>query len=194
MSILQGLPPTTDLGDGITQIRLPMAGNPMRYINGYLVENDDGPALIDCGWKADDVFAALEAGLASCGYAIRDVRRLLVTHFHMDHYGLAGRLLAAGVPEMAMHAQDWEVLEEREQIDEDAVIDAWLARNGLHVEPEDDDQYQRYDLAKPTRLIEDGEKIGRLRALWTPGHRPGTCASSTRCPGARSPATTCSTR
>ena len=173
MSILQGLPPTTDLGDGITQIRLPMAGNPMRYINGYLVENDDGPALIDCGWKADDVFATLEAGLASCGYAIRDVRRLLVTHFHMDHYGLAGRLLAAGVPEMAMHAQDWEVLEEREQIDEDAVIDAWLARNGLHVEPEDDDQYQRYDLAKPTRLIEDGEKIGRLRALWTPGHSPG---------------------
>jgi hypothetical protein len=32
-------PLTTDLGDGIVQIRLPMTGNPMRYINAYLLED-----------------------------------------------------------------------------------------------------------------------------------------------------------
>ena len=26
----------SDLGDGIAQIRLPMTGNPLRYINGYV--------------------------------------------------------------------------------------------------------------------------------------------------------------
>jgi len=63
-------PLTTDLGDGIVQIRLPMTGNPMGYINAYLLHADDGWTLVDCGWKADDVFAALEAGLAEHGRAL----------------------------------------------------------------------------------------------------------------------------
>ena len=69
-----------------------MAGNPMRYINGYLIEDDDGLTLIDAGWKADDVLAALHAGLREHGWALADIRRLLITHCHFDHYGLAATL------------------------------------------------------------------------------------------------------
>jgi glyoxylase-like metal-dependent hydrolase (beta-lactamase superfamily II) len=166
----------TKVGDGIVQIRLPMAGNPMRYVNGYVLEDEGGLTLIDCGWKADDVLSALVEGLARSGYALRDVRRLLVTHFHMDHYGLAGTLLEAGVPELGMHPQDWKVVQVRAAAagEDDAIVDSWLERNGMHVEPDEDDKdYDRYDVAEPTRLIEDGERIGRLRAMWTPGHSPG---------------------
>ncbi len=176
MSIPSTLPPTTALGDGIVQIRLPMSGNPMRYINGYLLEDEGGLTLIDCGWKADDVRTALEDGLAANGFALRDVRRLVVTHFHFDHYGLAGELLAAGVPELGMHPMDWRVLQMRAAApDDDRLADAWLERNGLTVEipPGEDEQYDRYDLVAPTRLLEDGDRVGRLRALWTPGHSPG---------------------
>ena len=95
MSIPAELAPTTTLGDGITQLRLPMAGNPMRYVNGYLVEDAGGLTLIDCGWKADDVLAALRAALHEHGYRIADITRLLITHFHFDHYGLAGTLMRA---------------------------------------------------------------------------------------------------
>jgi glyoxylase-like metal-dependent hydrolase (beta-lactamase superfamily II) len=177
LSIPSNLPPITQIGDRIVQIRLPMTGNPMRYINGYLLEDDDGLTLIDCGWKADDVRAALEAGLALAGYAIGDLRRLLITHFHFDHYGLAGTLRAAGVPELAMHERDWSFLLMRKQRrgDDDSIVDAWLGRNGLPVEPDDgeDSPYDRFDYAEPTRLLDDGERIGRLRAMWTPGHSPG---------------------
>lgn len=176
MSIPSTLPPTTALGDDIIQIRLPMAGNPMRYVNGYVLADEGGLTLIDCGWKADDVRAALDDGLAANGYALRDIRRLVVTHFHFDHYGLAGELLAAGVPELGMHPADWHVLQVRAaQPDDDRLADAWLERNGLTVEtdPSDDEQYDRYDLVAPTRLLEDGERVGRLRAMWTPGHSPG---------------------
>src|ERR1700737_4628109 len=86
LSIPTPLPPISKIGDRIVQTRLPMTGNPMRYINGYLLEDDDGLILIDCGWKADDVRAALDEGLALCGYTVRDLKRLLVTHFHFDHY------------------------------------------------------------------------------------------------------------
>ncbi len=165
------------LGEGIVQIRLPMAGNPLRYVNGYLLEDDDGFTLVDCGWKAGDVLAALHAGLAEHGRALRDVRRLLITHFHFDHYGLAGTLVAAGVPELAMHARDWNVarvhLADLDGSDADA--DAWIARNGYVLEQSmaDDLQHHRSDLVAPTRLLADGDRVGRLRAVWTPGHTPG---------------------
>ncbi|HEY0614436.1 MAG TPA: MBL fold metallo-hydrolase [Candidatus Elarobacter sp.] len=177
MSIPSNLPPITQIGDRIVQIRLPMTGNPMRYINGYLLEDGDGLTLIDCGWKAPDVRAALEEGLALAGYAIRDLRRLLITHFHFDHYGLAGTLVEAGVPELGMHARDWSFLEKRKERrgEDDRIVDAWLERNGLPVVPDDDEDspYDRFDYVRPTRLVEDGERIGRLRAMWTPGHSPG---------------------
>lgn len=176
MSIPSNLPPITEIGDRIVQIRLPMTGNPMRYINGYLLEDDDGLTLIDCGWKADDVLAALEEGLALCGHSVRDVRRLLITHFHFDHYGLAGTLVAAGVPELGMHERDWAFLRARRERrgDDDSIVNAWLERNGLPVAPDDDDDsWERFDYVEPTRMLEDGERIGRLRALFTPGHSPG---------------------
>ena len=166
----------TAIGDGIWQIRLPMAGNPLGYINEYLFADDDGFTLVDCGWKADDVLAAVHAGLAECGASLRDVKRLFVTHFHFDHYGLAGTLLREGVPELLMHARDWQLIARIiDTPDSDARADAWIARNGFTVVGtlDDDVQHHRTERTPPTREVGDGERIGRLRAVWTPGHSPG---------------------
>ncbi len=169
--------PTSVRGDGILQIRLPMTGNPLRYINGYVLEDDDGLTLIDAGWKADDVLAALHAGLAEHGYALADIRRLLITHFHFDHYGLAATLMRAGVGELVMHRLDWALA--RDHFSDPAAIDAaadeWIARNGLRVDASLDEElmHRRTELAPPTRELAGGERLGRLRALWTPGHTPG---------------------
>ena len=46
----------------------------------------------------------LEAGLEGAGYALADVARVVVTHAHIDHYGLAGRLMELTGAELAMHA------------------------------------------------------------------------------------------
>jgi len=174
---LTGFDPVTARGNGIVQIRLPMTGNPLRYINGYVVEDDDGLTLIDAGWKADDVLAALRAGLNACGYSLADVRRLLITHCHFDHYGLAGTLGRAGVSELLMHDRDWQLA--RDHFSDPAALDAaaddWIARNGLKVDVSLDEElmHNRTEIAAPTRSLDDGERIGRLRALWTPGHTPG---------------------
>jgi glyoxylase-like metal-dependent hydrolase (beta-lactamase superfamily II) len=165
------------IGDGIVQLRLPMAGNPLGYINGYLVEESDGYTLIDCGWKADDVLEALHAGLALCGLTLGDVRRLLVTHFHFDHYGLAGTLRRAGVPELGMHRLDWQFAQRilTDEARADAESDSWIERNGLSVDTslEEEIHHRRTELTEPTRSLEDGDAVGRLRAVWTPGHSPG---------------------
>jgi glyoxylase-like metal-dependent hydrolase (beta-lactamase superfamily II) len=166
----------SDLGEGIAQIRLPMAGNPLRYINGYVLADDGGLTLVDCGWKAADVLAALNAGLHELGHALSDVRRLVITHHHFDHYGLAGTLRRAGVPELLMHERDWEIAQHfartHEQDDRDS--DAWLERNGFTpADPGDEGFAGRWEITEPTALVADGQRVGRLEAVWTPGHSPG---------------------
>src|SRR4030095_3886454 len=58
-------------------------------------ESDQGVYLVDAGWNTDDAYNALEAGLATAGYTMADVRGVMVTHIHPDHYGLAGRVREA---------------------------------------------------------------------------------------------------
>lgn len=175
MSIDVAIPGTNDLGAGIAQIRLPMAGNPLRYVNGYLLDDVGGLTLVDCGWKAPDVLDALHAGLRALGHTLADVRRVLITHHHFDHYGLAGTLRRAGVPELLMHARDWERVHSfRRHAESDVEADRWLERNGFTPGPLGDDGFaSRFEVTQPTRLVEDGERIGRLEVLWTPGHSPG---------------------
>lgn len=167
---------TTHLGDGIVQIRLPMAGNPLRYVNAYLLEDEGGYTLVDCGWRAEDVLAALHAALERSGIGLAEVRRILITHAHFDHYGLAGTLRRLGVRELYLHRLDWDfarlLLEDPAAIDRAA--DDWIARNGYTSgEPFDDEHARRNELTEPTHVIEDGDRIGRLTAVWTPGHSPG---------------------
>jgi len=176
---IESRPLVTDLGEGIQQIRLPMAGNPMRYINGYLIAEDDGATLVDCGWRADDVLAALHAGLAECGTRLDDVVRLVITHAHFDHYGLAGTLRRAGLRELIMHPAEWEFAKAHytDIAAFDRIADAWIERNGFAADfedvPEADVFHHRVELTEPTSLVEDGEHLGRLRAIWTPGHTAG---------------------
>jgi len=169
----------TDLGEGIRQIRLPMAGSPMRYVNGYLIDDDGGPTLVDCGWRADDVLAALHAGLAACGTSLEGVARVCITHAHYDHYGLAGTLRRAGLRELIMHPAEWEFAKQHytDIAEFDRIADAWIERNGFSAEyddvAEEDVLHHRVELTEPTSLVEDGGHVGRLRAIWTPGHTAG---------------------
>ncbi|WP_184760064.1 MBL fold metallo-hydrolase [Streptosporangium album] len=58
----------------------------------YALELTDGIALIDAGWDTDEAWNALLHGLDQAGHPIGDVRAVLVTHIHPDHYGLANRM------------------------------------------------------------------------------------------------------
>ncbi len=66
-------------------------GGAPHAIGVYLVDTDDGPALFDCG--PSSTLDALDAGLASHGFALVDVRHLFLSHIHLDHAGAAGSLV-----------------------------------------------------------------------------------------------------
>ncbi|MGH9046199.1 MAG: MBL fold metallo-hydrolase, partial [Acidimicrobiales bacterium] len=89
------LPPVESLGDGLWSVPVPMPQSSLRYVLVYLMELPDGVAMIDAGWDTEEAWTALNDGLGKAGYAVGDVKSVLVTHIHPDHYGLAGRVREA---------------------------------------------------------------------------------------------------
>lgn len=82
---------------------LPMP-SPMKPANAYLVEGDP-LTLVDTGPKSPHVLAALRAALASRGYQLADVEQVIVTHSHMDHFGMARQIVEHSGARVLAHAQ-----------------------------------------------------------------------------------------
>jgi glyoxylase-like metal-dependent hydrolase (beta-lactamase superfamily II) len=76
---------------------------PVGPVNVYAACDVDGLTLVDCGPRTPQARAALDAGLTALGYSVRDVRRILVTHAHADHYGLAASLVGESDAQVLTH-------------------------------------------------------------------------------------------
>ena len=74
-----------------------------RVIGCYLLQTDDGPALFDCG-PASDV-DTLRAVLDERGFAVTDLRHLLLSHIHLDHAGATG-VLVREHPGLQVHVSE----------------------------------------------------------------------------------------
>ena len=180
------LPPVEKVRDGLWSIPVPIPDNPLRYVLVYAFELPDGVAIVDSGWDTDDAWAALCGGLQAAGLDVTEVRAVLVTHIHPDHYGLAGRVREASGAWIGLHPADAALLPARYGADVDGLLQSMrslLVECGV---PEDDlgpmataslGVKALVQQAEPDRLIEDGERIDLpgwdLRAVWTPGHSPG---------------------
>src|SRR5215510_5949594 len=57
-------------------------------VNVYLIE-EDPLTLIDAGPRDDRSIEALKSGLSALGYRFSDIKRIIISHAHADHYGLA---------------------------------------------------------------------------------------------------------
>jgi glyoxylase-like metal-dependent hydrolase (beta-lactamase superfamily II) len=79
------------------------AGGP---VNVYLLEDEGGWALFDCGIGTPEGEAALRAGAAQHGIDLRKCTRLLVSHGHVDHYGLAQTLSEESGARVFIHPAD----------------------------------------------------------------------------------------
>jgi glyoxylase-like metal-dependent hydrolase (beta-lactamase superfamily II)/multidrug efflux pump subunit AcrA (membrane-fusion protein) len=81
---------------GIWWVRLPVASS-LQAINVYLLEDGKGLTLIDTGVRSTECREALKAAIAHPEVASHKLNKVIVTHFHPDHIGLAGELARDGV-------------------------------------------------------------------------------------------------
>jgi len=79
-----------EIAPGILWARIPLPFR-LNHINVYLIDDGDGWAVLDTGIDDAPTRAVWEA-LVAGPLAGRRLTRLIVTHFHPDHIGLAGWL------------------------------------------------------------------------------------------------------
>ena len=79
-----------ELADGLGWTRSPVPGS-LNHINLWLLEDEGGVAIVDTGLNIPPAREAWEAVFAG-PLAGRTVTRVICTHFHPDHLGLAGWL------------------------------------------------------------------------------------------------------
>ncbi|WP_373086916.1 MBL fold metallo-hydrolase [Sneathiella sp.] len=75
--------------DGLYWVRMPIPIEGLDYINLYLIEDDDGWTIVDSGFKSEKITELWEI-IFKKFLKGKPVTRLICTHFHPDHMGLAG--------------------------------------------------------------------------------------------------------
>jgi glyoxylase-like metal-dependent hydrolase (beta-lactamase superfamily II) len=70
-------------------------------VNVYLFVEPE-PILIDAGPNSAAAWDALQEGLATNGLTAANLTRVIITHPHVDHFGLAARIARAGGAEIWM--------------------------------------------------------------------------------------------
>jgi glyoxylase-like metal-dependent hydrolase (beta-lactamase superfamily II) len=78
---------------------------PVGPVNAYLAMGDPS-TLIDTGPNDPSTLTALRDQLAQLGLAFRDIRRVIVTHAHVDHFGIAPQIVAESGALVYSHARN----------------------------------------------------------------------------------------
>jgi len=181
----RALPERAELLPGVWRLPLPLKDSPLGHVNTYLVRADDGYLLVDCGWDTADTLKALEGHLRALDIRFGDVRHLVVTHIHPDHYGLAGRLREITTADLSFHRLERLYIESR-YANADELLEEmreWLRLNGTPQAELDQlsrgstGMLSRVQIAYPDTTLDGGEEIpcGRFafKVIWTPGHSAG---------------------
>ncbi len=154
-------------------------------VNVYLIA-EDPITLIDTGPKTKEANEALREGLRKARIRLSDIRRIVLTHAHEDHCGLA-RSLRDEAKDAEVLVHEWETghrvgrleyEEHRNLLTRAGVPDGEIA--GMRRMYEGVRKYaDSFAEDEYGPLWDDAElqfETGALRIVHTPGHTPGSCS------------------
>ncbi len=154
-------------------------------VNVYLIA-EDPITLIDTGPKTKEAREALLDGLRKARIRVADIRRIVLTHAHEDHCGLA-RSLRDEAKDAVVLVHGWEsghrvgrleyqehrTLLERAGVTPDEIESMRKVYEGVR-------QYADSFADGEYGELHDEEELefdsGALRVVHTPGHTPGSCS------------------
>ncbi|HSO98007.1 MAG TPA: MBL fold metallo-hydrolase [Solirubrobacteraceae bacterium] len=125
-----------------------------RFINAFLVREDDGFTLVDTAMRAGDdlIAAAREAG--------GEIRRIAFTHGHGDHVGSLDSLRERLGPDVPVLMPE---------------LDAQIHAGEAFAEKKPPGSWPKLKTV-PDQRLQAGDRVGSLEVIATPGHTPGHVA------------------
>jgi glyoxylase-like metal-dependent hydrolase (beta-lactamase superfamily II) len=175
---------TSQISDSIFQVHVPIPF-PLVSVNCYLVREADGWTMIDTGLHHLPGFEAWEEAFRELGLQARDLRRIILTHAHPDHYGLAGHFQnLSGTP---VYALDEEIrvvpIEWQRDGAHTRALGQFFEKHGAPhavVEQVAARTMEVLQMLQPQPVLtalHEGEAVclggEAYRVVWTPGHADG---------------------
>src|ERR1051325_10606111 len=154
-------------------------------VNVYLIQ-EEPLTLIDTGPKTKEALEALKEGLRKARVRVADLKRIMLTHAHEDHCGLA-KSLRDEAKDAQVFVHGWETghrkgrleyeehrtLLERAGVPREEVSEMRRMYEGVRAFADALEDHEHAELV-------DEEEIrferGALRVIHTPGHTPGSCS------------------
>jgi glyoxylase-like metal-dependent hydrolase (beta-lactamase superfamily II) len=179
---------SSQLTRDIHQIKVPIPNNELGFTNVYLLRGEDGYLMIDTGWNGDDSFNSLCSQLDELHVGFGDIKQIIVTHHHRDHYGLVRRIKERCSAAVSLHQDDMPMIVNEANGIENAhqaleEVQHWLHTNGVPEQdlPPANALLERlrtgFNFPHPDIQLHGDETIStgnfNLKVLHTPGHAPG---------------------
>ena len=118
--------------DDIVQVRLPLPYK-LNSVNCYLLRGADGWTMVDTGLNTAAARAQWHKAMTSLGLQPSDIRQIVLTHLHPDHFGMAGwwqRQTDAPIP-LYLPAGERGLLQTLYQRRDSEAYHQWLLRCGM---------------------------------------------------------------
>jgi glyoxylase-like metal-dependent hydrolase (beta-lactamase superfamily II) len=179
-----------EVAPGVHRMALPLGIHGVMTVSAYLLAGDGADTLVDCGVAAaptedgdpgPDGTAALEAALTACGSGFELIERIVVTHAHIDHFGLAGEVVRRSGGALWMHRRT--ELDLAKYGEPDEAVDRrelMLADHGLFGPELTETSRGLCDwlpvmpsIGRPSTLLDGGERFVVGDRTWEVLHTPG---------------------
>ena len=174
-----------ELFKGINQIKLPLLKTGPENVNVYIIEGTNGNLMIDTGWNTPECFNTLAQEMKNSGFAMKDITDIVITHFHPDHMGLAGKVAELSGARISLSETEGKLIDSYYSHPESLISQMVLffMANGvpeweLKMLAEASYNIRKFVTPfKASTLLKPGDRVAmepfEFQVIATPGHSPG---------------------
>lgn len=150
-----------------------LGGRAGAHVRAFVVQDGDDLLILDTLFAADA--GLILEQIKSIGRSPKDIKHIILTHGHRSHLGGLAELAAlSGAP---VYAHEWEADIIAGQRAAQTV--SWLPHSPIQSYPfqiGNNLNVSKHKPVEPDHFIHDGDQIGPLTVVHTPGHSPGHLA------------------